>query len=100
MDGFIVLSINPTDPDLEDILNITIESNNQALISDYYTDGESTTLVMVAPSSGPLFEVDSENGFVIDAVIMTSMARFIKLAMHNPICHDFAHQRKVRLMYM
>ena len=35
-----------------------------------------------------------ENGFIIDAVIMTSMARFIELVVHNPIYHDLAHQLK------
>jgi hypothetical protein len=51
--------------------------NNESMISEYVTKGESTTLIMVVPSDGALFEINSENGFVIEDLQVANSSGFI-----------------------
>jgi len=51
--------------------------DSKALVSEYLTKGESTTLIMVAPSEGPLFEVSSENGFEVEDLKVANSSELI-----------------------
>ena len=51
--------------------------DNKSLVSEYVTNGSRTTLIMVVPSEGPLFEVSSENGFVVEDLKVANSSGYI-----------------------
>jgi hypothetical protein len=50
---------------------------NEALVSEYVTEGKNTTLIMVAPSNGALFEVSSESGFKVEDLKVANSSGYI-----------------------
>jgi len=60
--------------DLEAVIEFLDES---ALVAESVTKGESTTLIMVVPSEGALFEVSSQNGFVIEDLKVANSSELV-----------------------
>ena len=51
--------------------------DDKSLVSEYVTNGDLTTLIMVVPSDGELFEVSSDNGFVVEDLKVANSSGYI-----------------------
>jgi len=51
--------------------------DDKSLVSEYVTNGDSTTLIMVAPSDGELFEVSSDSGFTVEDLKVANSSGYI-----------------------
>ena len=49
----------------------------ESMVSSHLTNGETTTLIMVVPEEGILFELNSENGFVVEEVKVANSSGLI-----------------------
>jgi hypothetical protein len=55
--------------------NFTLSLTNDALVSDYRTDGTTTTLIVVAPETNQIFTTSDQ--FEVDEVLVTNSEEFI-----------------------